>query len=284
MCASCNRCFFKRMILYFLHKIYDRLLLENSHCLCWRLKAGSNCPQFQGGFFTGEHRILPPGKRWTLMWPLRMNIPKDISCRGKYQTSISQSKGCSWSGHIGCQWKMALGTCQPKAHLVDCSSHSRTSDSRKNREKLRLYNASAPSCKQQPSQTVNKIKRHMGTAWCELSVWVCLLILCSVLSSGLNFLQPNICPCPCSYPFSDPWSFQPYFKNTQPWSQQMSLAYVWPHTESSTPRSYQLYPLFMAPSSSALVVPTSVTYRCHFRGACNTLPVITQWSLEDHVI
>lgn len=131
MCASCNRCFFKRMILYFLHKIYDRLLLENSHCLCWRLKAGSNCPQFQGGFFTGEHRILPPGKRWTLMWPLRMNIPKDISCRGKYQTSISQSKGCSWSGHIGCQWKMALGTCQPKAHLVDCSAHRRTSDSRK---------------------------------------------------------------------------------------------------------------------------------------------------------
>lgn len=176
MCASCNRCFFKRMILYFLHKIYDRLLLENSHCLCWRLKAGSNCPQFQGGFFIGEHRILPPDKRWALMWPLRMDIPKDISCRGKYQTFISQSKRCSWSGHIGCQWKMALGTCQPKAHLVDRSSHRRTSDSRKNREKLRLYNASAPSCKQQPSQTVNKIKRHTGTAWCELSVWVCLLI------------------------------------------------------------------------------------------------------------
>lgn len=79
VCASSNKCFFKkRMILYFLHKIYDRLLLENSHCLCWRLKAGSNCPQFQRGLFIGDHRILPPGERRTLMWPLRMDIPKDL--------------------------------------------------------------------------------------------------------------------------------------------------------------------------------------------------------------
>lgn len=31
------------------------------------------------GLFIGEHRILPPGERWALMWPLRMDIPKDLS-------------------------------------------------------------------------------------------------------------------------------------------------------------------------------------------------------------
>lgn len=56
----------------------------------------------------------------------------------------------------------------------------------------------------------------------------------------------------------------------------MSLAYEWSHTESSTPRSYHLQPLCMAPSSSALGGPASVIYLCHFLGACNTLPVIAQ--------